>query len=153
MHGIYGWYTETLVWGLIFHPASYNSTVSQLRVDRCSPRITGTCVLLSFYERFGFGIWYLTGNTTVEGRGFFSVSKWRCSLKSSRLTFFTISWQFFVVVECTFIILDKSLLGNAHEDEIQSMVGDVNLFFNDHDDPHSAELEIMVAGLLLTSLL
>ncbi|KAG0266136.1 N-acetyltransferase 9 [Mortierella polycephala] len=26
------------------------------------------------------------------------------------------------------------------------MVGDVNLFFNDHDDPHSAEVEIMVAG-------
>jgi hypothetical protein len=26
------------------------------------------------------------------------------------------------------------------------MVGDVNLFFNDHDDPHSAEIEIMIAG-------
>ncbi|KAF9114411.1 N-acetyltransferase 9 [Mortierella sp. AM989] len=25
------------------------------------------------------------------------------------------------------------------------MVGDVNLFFNDHDDPHSAEIEIMIA--------
>ncbi|KAG0365849.1 N-acetyltransferase 9 [Gamsiella multidivaricata] len=28
------------------------------------------------------------------------------------------------------------------------MVGDVNLFFNDHDDPRSAEIEIMVAGRL-----
>ena len=25
------------------------------------------------------------------------------------------------------------------------MVGDVNLFYNDHDDPHSAEIEIMIA--------
>ncbi|KAG0306896.1 N-acetyltransferase 9 [Dissophora globulifera] len=25
------------------------------------------------------------------------------------------------------------------------MIGDVNLFFNDHDDPHSAEIEIMIA--------
>lgn len=27
------------------------------------------------------------------------------------------------------------------------MVGDVNLFFNDHDDPYSAEIEIMIAGM------
>ncbi len=25
------------------------------------------------------------------------------------------------------------------------MIGDVNLFFNDNEDPHSAELEIMIA--------
>ncbi|KAF9431246.1 N-acetyltransferase 9 [Podila epigama] len=29
--------------------------------------------------------------------------------------------------------------------ELLEMVGDVNLFFNDHDDPHSAEIEIMIA--------
>ena len=26
------------------------------------------------------------------------------------------------------------------------MAGDVNLFFNDEDDPHTAEIEIMIAG-------
>lgn len=57
-------------------------------------------------------------------------------------------WSFFIT-ECTFIILDKSALNKPTDDEIQSMVGDVNLFFNDTDDPHSAELEIMVAGITL----
>ena len=28
------------------------------------------------------------------------------------------------------------------------MVGDVNLFFNDPDDPHTAEIEIMIASNL-----
>ena len=31
----------------------------------------------------------------------------------------------------------------------ESMVGDVNLFFNDIDDRYSAEVEIMVAGWCL----
>lgn len=30
--------------------------------------------------------------------------------------------------------------------QTDSMVGDVNLFFNDADDPHAAEIEIMIAG-------
>eukprot|EP00042_Codosiga_hollandica_P018093 m.51940 g.51940 ORF g.51940 m.51940 type:complete len:146 (-) comp48388_c0_seq1:41-478(-) len=29
--------------------------------------------------------------------------------------------------------------------ELDRMAGDVNLFFNDHDDPHSAEVEVMIA--------
>jgi len=49
-------------------------------------------------------------------------------------------------VECTFIILDKDLIKASPEDEISAMVGDVNLFFNDLDNIHCAELEIMVAG-------
>ncbi|KAI0219439.1 N-acetyltransferase 9-like protein [Lamellibrachia satsuma] len=47
--------------------------------------------------------------------------------------------------KCTFIILDARKFKNNKENEIESMVGDVNLFFNDIDDKHSAEVEIMIA--------
>ncbi|KAK7333931.1 hypothetical protein VNO80_30712 [Phaseolus coccineus] len=48
----------------------------------------------------------------------------------------------------TFIVLDKDLVvgqfshGQPH---LEAMVGDVNLFMNDLDDPHVAEVEIMIA--------
>ncbi|EEF30379.1 expressed protein, putative [Ricinus communis] len=48
----------------------------------------------------------------------------------------------------TFIVLDKKLLegefvhGDSH---VEAMVGDVNIYMNDLDDPQMAEIEIMIA--------
>ncbi|KAL9268713.1 GCN5-related N-acetyltransferase 9-like protein [Drosera capensis] len=48
----------------------------------------------------------------------------------------------------TFIVLDKGLVvedfvnGEAH---VEAMVGDVNIYMNDMDDPKVAEIEIMIA--------
>ena len=55
--------------------------------------------------------------------------------------------------KCTFIILalpksgiwDERTVGGPGS--VSSMVGDVNLYFNDHDDPHAAEIEIMIADV------
>ncbi|XP_071716873.1 GCN5-related N-acetyltransferase 9 isoform X3 [Rutidosis leptorrhynchoides] len=51
-------------------------------------------------------------------------------------------------LKCTFIILDKDLIvgnfihGNPH---VEAMVGDVNIYMNDLEDSHLAEIEIMIA--------
>ncbi|KZV31346.1 hypothetical protein F511_05450 [Dorcoceras hygrometricum] len=48
----------------------------------------------------------------------------------------------------TFIVLDKDLMVgdfNHGQPYTQAMVGDVNIFLNDLDDSHIAEIEIMIA--------
>ncbi|KAF7824902.1 N-acetyltransferase 9-like protein [Senna tora] len=48
----------------------------------------------------------------------------------------------------TFIVLDKDLVVGdfTHgEPHVEAMVGDVNIFMNDLDNPHTAEIEIMIA--------
>ncbi|PKI35532.1 N-acetyltransferase 9-like protein isoform X2 [Punica granatum] len=48
----------------------------------------------------------------------------------------------------TFIILDKDLVEGEFmrgEPHVEAMVGDVNIYMNDLDDPHMAEIEIMIA--------
>ncbi|CAL1356259.1 unnamed protein product [Linum trigynum] len=48
----------------------------------------------------------------------------------------------------TFIVLDKDFLqgGFVHGDpHVEAMVGDVNIYMNDLDDPQMAEVEIMIA--------
>ncbi|KAM3591821.1 uncharacterized protein V6R79_007929 [Siganus canaliculatus] len=47
--------------------------------------------------------------------------------------------------KCTFIILDKQLWADRSVEEVQCMVGDVNIFLTDPTDPTLAELEIMIA--------
>jgi len=44
--------------------------------------------------------------------------------------------------KCTFILLDRTL---CDENEIEAMVGDVNLFFNNPDNNKEAEVEVMIA--------
>ncbi|KAM1919695.1 hypothetical protein ACFX15_023604 [Malus domestica] len=48
----------------------------------------------------------------------------------------------------TFIVLDKQLVVEefSHgEPHVEAMIGDVNLYMNDLDDPHMGEIEIMIA--------
>ncbi|KAI9913607.1 hypothetical protein PsorP6_005150 [Peronosclerospora sorghi] len=53
--------------------------------------------------------------------------------------------------KCTFIVLAtadgdrKPTTSYVSESAIDRMAGDVNLFFNDYDDPHASEIEIMIA--------
>lgn len=42
--------------------------------------------------------------------------------------------------KCTFIVIDRSMPG----DHIAAMVGDVNLYLNDPEDSHHAEIEVCI---------
>ncbi|KAI3440939.1 N-acetyltransferase domain-containing protein [Psidium guajava] len=48
----------------------------------------------------------------------------------------------------TFIILDKEMVDGKHvrgDPHVEAMIGDVNIYMNDLDDPQMAEIEIMIA--------
>ncbi|KAJ1956668.1 N-acetyltransferase 9 [Linderina pennispora] len=45
--------------------------------------------------------------------------------------------------KCTFIILDRQADSDLYNNE--RMIGDVNFYLNNTDNPHEAELEVMVA--------
>ncbi|KAI8926442.1 GNAT domain-containing protein [Entophlyctis helioformis] len=49
--------------------------------------------------------------------------------------------------KCTFILLSRDMPKNRVGPlaDVAGMIGDVNLFFNDHDDAGSAEVELMIA--------
>lgn len=55
----------------------------------------------------------------------------------------------FIFPECTFIILDTEKWSRQSAPEEDCMVGDVNLFLTDSEDPSVGEIEVMIGGKLV----
>lgn len=53
---------------------------------------------------------------------------------------------FFLSPECTFIVLDAEKWSRQKATEEDCMVGDVNLFLTDPENPALGEVEVMIAG-------
>lgn len=69
-----------------------------------------------------------------------------------RFIIFFYSATFFLhYPECTFIILDAEQWSSQKATEEDCMVGDVNLFLTNSEDPTVGEIEIMIAGHLIVS--
>ncbi|XP_014789165.1 N-acetyltransferase 9-like protein [Octopus bimaculoides] len=87
------------------------------------------------------------------------VPKYNCWMQSDELLSLTASERLTLEEEyenqiswrqdekkCTFIILDHEMYKNSG-DEIESMIGDINLFFNDPSLEDTAEIEVMIAEI------
>jgi RimJ/RimL family protein N-acetyltransferase len=66
---------------------------------------------------------------------------WREDPKSTTLLHFLSNSLSHAFKECTFIILSAL----QHGSDIDRMIGDVNVFRNDYEDPSRVELDIMIA--------
>ncbi|GAB1600664.1 N-acetyltransferase 9-like protein isoform X1 [Argonauta hians] len=90
----------------------------------------------------------------------FHVPKYNCWMQSEELLTLTASEKLSLEEEyenqiswrqdekkCTFILLDHEMYKRTGQNEVESMIGDVNLFFNDSSTGDVAEIEVMIAEI------
>ncbi|XP_033178133.1 N-acetyltransferase 9-like protein isoform X7 [Bombus impatiens] len=100
--------------------------------------------------------WWHSGRWYTRKIFIFRYHEW---MKSAELRYFTGSEMLTLEEEfqmqqrwhqdqdkCTFIILEKTVFTTSGN-EIEAMIGDTNLFFNESDQPNTAEVEIMIANV------
>ncbi|XP_060833050.1 N-acetyltransferase 9-like protein isoform X3 [Bombus pascuorum] len=100
--------------------------------------------------------WWHSGRWYTRKIFIFRYHEW---MKSAELRYFTGSEMLTLEEEfqmqkrwhqdqdkCTFIILEKTAFTTSGN-EIEAMIGDTNLFFNESDQPNTAEVEIMIANV------